>query len=107
MLVIKGYQVQLNEFLHEDFFNALAHLLIIVEDYMLYSGKVENIVVIVETSYRSLEDAKLPFKSLEMLFLLLQNNFPCLLDRMYILHPDQSLRQIFEKMKSNPIDPYR
>jgi hypothetical protein len=67
------------------FIHALSILFVICEDYMFYPGKVENIVVVLETNQMSLFN--FPQKTFQVIIWMLSQNFPQLLDRLYLFNP--------------------
>ncbi|CAK68110.1 unnamed protein product (macronuclear) [Paramecium tetraurelia] len=62
----------------------------VVKDYMLASGKVESWFVIVEA--KNTTAYKIPFNHLNQIFDILRLNFPCYLERVFILQPQTSIQ---------------
>lgn len=84
-LVVNAYLFDTTLFDSDTFMNACYVLLAICEDYMFYPGKIENIVVMIETKQCSLFN--FPYKQFQILLWMFSQNFPQMLDRLYIFNP--------------------
>ncbi|CAD8084670.1 unnamed protein product [Paramecium primaurelia] len=89
IIVINLHMMDLYLFDSDAFIHALSILFVICEDYMFYPGKVENIVVIVETDQMSLYN--FPQKTFQVILWMMSQNFPQILDRLYLFNPSKEL----------------
>ncbi|CAD8071136.1 unnamed protein product [Paramecium sonneborni] len=90
ILVINADKFDINIYPIEDIMRAISIVLMVVKDYMLVSGKVESWFVIVEA--KNTTAFSVPFTHLNTIFDMLKHNFPCYLERMFILQPQTSIQ---------------
>lgn len=86
--------IDIQRYSMEDISRALVIILMIVKKYMFEPGLVENWIVLVEAKESSANN--IPFNHLAELFSMLRINFPCYLDRLFILSPKTSVQVIWQ-----------
>ncbi|CAD8196162.1 unnamed protein product [Paramecium octaurelia] len=69
---------------------ALSILCIIMEDYCFFDGKIENWNIIIDLKEKCVLNVKL--QEYYSLFQLMYQNFPCTVDKIFILHPSLSIQ---------------
>ncbi|CAD8120921.1 unnamed protein product [Paramecium sonneborni] len=69
---------------------AISILCIIMEDYCFFDGKIENWNIIIDLKEKCILNVKL--QDYYSLFQLMYQNFPCTVDKIFILHPSLSIQ---------------
>ncbi|CAK64675.1 unnamed protein product (macronuclear) [Paramecium tetraurelia] len=101
IIVVNADKLDISIYPIEDMMRAISIVFMVVKDYMLVSGKVESWFVIVEA--KNTTAYKIPFNHLNQIFETLKQNFPCYLERIFILQPQTSIQitwQIVEQWNS-------
>ncbi|CAD8213059.1 unnamed protein product [Paramecium octaurelia] len=89
IVVINADKLDISAYPIEEIIRAISIVFMVVKDYMLASGKVESWFVIVEA--KNTTAYKIPFNHLNQIFDVLRLNFPCYLERVFILQPQTSI----------------
>ncbi|CAD8205984.1 unnamed protein product [Paramecium pentaurelia] len=90
IIVVNADKLDISTYPIEDMMRAISIVFMVVKDYMLVSGKVESWFVIVEA--KNTTAYKIPFNHLNQIFEVLKQNFPCYLERVFILQPQTSIQ---------------
>ncbi|CAD8122899.1 unnamed protein product [Paramecium sonneborni] len=90
IIVVNADKLDISTYPIEDMQRAISIIFMVVKDYMLVSGKVESWFVIVEAKNTTAN--KIPFNQLNQIFESLKINFPCYLERVFILQPQTSIQ---------------
>ncbi|CAD8212777.1 unnamed protein product [Paramecium octaurelia] len=90
IIVVNADKLDISIYPIEDMMRAISIVFMVVKDYMLVSGKVESWFVIVEA--KNTTAYKIPFNHLNQIFEVLKQNFPCYLERVFILQPQTSIQ---------------
>ncbi|CAD8188043.1 unnamed protein product [Paramecium pentaurelia] len=90
IIVINADKFDITIYPIDDIMRAISIVLMVVKDYMLVPGKVESWYIIVEA--KNTTAFSVPFTHLNQIFDMLKLNFPCYLERMFILQPQTSIQ---------------
>ncbi|CAD8165122.1 unnamed protein product [Paramecium pentaurelia] len=90
IVVVNADKLDISTYPIDEMIKAISIIFMVVKDYMLASGKVESWYVIVEA--KNTTAYKIPFNHLNQIFEVLKLNFPCYLERVFILQPQTSIQ---------------
>lgn len=82
---------------------AISILCAITEDYMIYPGKIESWNIVIDT--QELGIARFPMQAFQNMIRTLQDNFPCLLEKLYVLKPSLSVNLNYQNQIESFISP--
>ncbi|CAD8114211.1 unnamed protein product [Paramecium sonneborni] len=90
IVVINADKFDISIYPIEDIMRAISIVFMVVKDYMLVSGKVESWFVIIES--KNTTAFSVPFTHMNQIFEMLKSNFPCYLEKMFIIQPQTSIQ---------------